>query len=126
MRSTAKWVLPVLVGPRTAKSREDSPRGEESFMALKAADASARRKPPRAASGTIAWVTPAADASKAQIATIDAAVKKRGVNADAANSKTRAATRLLRQAERRPEWRSQAQEPAERLGRSSQNQRSVA
>jgi len=60
-------------------------------MALKAADASARREPPRAASGAIAWVTPAADASKAQIATIDAAVKRRGVSGGAADPKTRTA-----------------------------------
>jgi len=60
-------------------------------MAVKAADASARRKPPRAASGTIAWVTPAADASKPQIATNDAAVKRRGVSGGAANPKTRTA-----------------------------------
>jgi hypothetical protein len=60
-------------------------------MALKAADASARREPLRAASGAIAWVTPAADASKSQIAANDAAVKRRGVSGGAANPNTRTA-----------------------------------
>ena len=34
MRSTARWVLPVLVGPRTAMSREASPRAGERFMSV--------------------------------------------------------------------------------------------
>jgi len=51
-------------------------------MALKREDAGARREPRRGASGAIAWVTPAADASKTQIATNDAAVKRRVAGGD--------------------------------------------
>ena len=39
MRSTAKCVLPVFVGPRTAMSREASPRAGERFMSVNVADA---------------------------------------------------------------------------------------
>jgi hypothetical protein len=46
-------------------------------MALETEDASARRKPRRGSSRSIAWVTPAADASRIQIATNEAAVKRR-------------------------------------------------
>ncbi len=67
----------MLVGPSTAMRREVSPRGEWSFMGVKMEDASARRGPPRGSSSVIAWMTPAADASKIQITTNDAAVKKR-------------------------------------------------
>src|SRR5579871_6323273 len=45
MRSTAKCVLPVLVGPRTAMSREASPRAGERFISLNVEDADAGRKP---------------------------------------------------------------------------------
>ena len=48
MRSTAKCVLPVFVGPRTAMSREASPRAGERFMSINVADADASRKPQRA------------------------------------------------------------------------------
>src|SRR4029077_4800428 len=48
MRSTAKGVLPVFVGPRTAMSREASPRAGERFMSVNVADAGAARKPKRA------------------------------------------------------------------------------
>ena len=44
MRSTARWVLPVLVGPRTAMSREASPRAGEQFMNVNVEDAGASRK----------------------------------------------------------------------------------
>ena len=40
----ARWVLPVLVGPRTATSREASRRGEWWSMGVKMADAGASRK----------------------------------------------------------------------------------
>ena len=39
MRSTAKCVLPVFVGPRTAMSREASPRAGERFMSVNVDDA---------------------------------------------------------------------------------------
>ena len=43
MRSTARWVLPVLVGPSTATRREGS-RDDNSLIGFKMADAGARRK----------------------------------------------------------------------------------
>src|SRR5271163_2640978 len=45
IRSTARWVLLVLVGPRTAMSREASPRAGERFMPVNVEDAGPRRKP---------------------------------------------------------------------------------
>src|ERR1700761_9056685 len=47
MRSTAKCVLPVFVGPRTAMSREASPRAGERFMTINVEHADAPRKPVR-------------------------------------------------------------------------------
>src|SRR5271168_2082944 len=44
IRSTARWVFPVLVGPRTAMSREASPRAGERFMPVNVANGRARRK----------------------------------------------------------------------------------
>src|SRR5215472_13124099 len=44
IRSTARWVLPVLVGPRTAMSREASPRAGERFILVNVEDVGARRK----------------------------------------------------------------------------------
>src|ERR1700735_2426808 len=38
MRSTAKWVLPVLVGPRTATRREGEAPAERSLMTWKVGD----------------------------------------------------------------------------------------
>jgi hypothetical protein len=47
IRSTARCVLPVLVGPRTAMSREASPRAGERFMSMNVADVAAPCKPKR-------------------------------------------------------------------------------
>ena len=44
MRSTARWVLPVLVGPSTAMSREGAVPADLSFMELNLADHAVRRK----------------------------------------------------------------------------------
>ena len=45
MRSTARCVLPVLVGPRTAMSREASPHASERFMSFNVGEVGARRNP---------------------------------------------------------------------------------
>ena len=44
IRSTARWVLPVLVGPSTATSRESSAPIDGSLMALNEEDTRERRK----------------------------------------------------------------------------------